>query len=97
MWDKIDKHKCPPRWRVDVLSHHDPDDATDGLDVYAADEEDAAQAAVEEWDECERDVLNGSVDVMVRPHGDLSARSALFEVTAEVAVEYTAHAKESVT
>ena len=93
-WDWVRSHECQPRWRVDVLNHHDPDEEGDGLDVYAGDAGLAAQKAVEEWDD-ERIVLNGSVEVMVRPYGNPKAPAEWFEVTAEAVVEYTAHAKEA--
>jgi hypothetical protein len=93
-YERLSEHTCPPRWRVDVNNHHDPDDARDGLSVHAVDAETAAIDAVEKWDERERDVLNGSVTVQVRPWDRLDAKPEVFEVTAEAVVEYTAYAKE---
>jgi hypothetical protein len=44
-------HKCPPTWLVKIPDWHDEDDADDAFTVFARDKGQAAEKAVERYDE----------------------------------------------
>lgn len=89
-YDFLDQHRCPPAWRIWIDGYHDADDELDGREVHAADAQDAARDGVERWDACERDLLRGAVDVLVRPAGTGAGPGEWFTVSAEAVIEYRA-------
>lgn len=95
VWNErgLHAHQCPPRWRVFVHEHHDPDDPADGLTAYSNWPEDAATNAVEEWDD-ERHVLDGAVLVLVKPDGH-DQPGGWFGVDAEAVVYYSSREAEA--
>ena len=87
-WDN--SHKCPPRWLVQVWDHHDFD-AGEGVQIYAGDEEDAANLGVEEWDD-DRNALGSGFIVRVTHVADgnylVDGKAWWFTVSAEARIHY---------
>lgn len=89
-WGWSLSHKCPPEWRVWIHEHHEIGDPNDCLRARGTYAEDAAQTAVNEWDE-EYSLADGSSVTVCAEPVDGGERE-WFEITDESVVEY--HARE---
>ena len=77
-FDFSNRHKCPPKWEVDI-----PDWWGEWQEVYALDEEDAAKESAEQAD-C------GEIEVLVRKPGTADVKKFACSAKAEL----TYYAKE---
>jgi hypothetical protein len=90
-YDFLDKHRCLPKWLVQVNEHHDMDDTEDAIEVHAIDAEGAASKGLERWDE-ERGALTDGYLVRVTADDTEATTGEWFSVTAQQSIEYSAEA-----
>jgi hypothetical protein len=88
-YDFLDKHRCLPKWLVQIHEHHEMDDTEDAMVVHAVDAEGAASKGLERWDE-ERDALTDGYLVRVVAEDEEATTGEWFSVTAQQSIEYSA-------
>lgn len=94
-YDFLDRHSCPPRWRVWIHGWHDTSASDDGRVIGAGNPEDAAREVVADCND-EGQFINADTLVMVmRERVGPEGERVWLTVTGEMVVQFhTRKAKE---
>jgi hypothetical protein len=87
-YDWVDKHTCPPSWKVQVVDYHGEEE---WKDVYAHSPEAAAQDMAEQYDVDDYTLLEGET-IVVRVQVDEDVVE--YDCGGEAVPQYWAHKKE---